>query len=148
MLRNLSLFLHVISDVIWIGGMFLAYVCVRPAAGQALEGPQRLRLWTGIFSRFFPWVWAAVILIIGSGTVLIAQMGAVPPYVLTMTVIGALMSAIFLHIYFAPFGRLKRAVEAEDWKAGAAALDQIRKFVAVNLTLGLINVAVAVLGRG
>jgi uncharacterized membrane protein len=54
---------------------------------------------------------------------------------------------IFLHLYFAPFGRLKRAVAAEDWKAGGAALNQIRMLVATNLTLGLINVAVGVLGR-
>src|SRR5687767_695115 len=105
----IALFLHVISDVIWIGGMFLAYVCVRPAAIEALEPPQRLRLWTGIFRRFFPWVWAAVILILGSGFFMMNALGAVPKFVIIMTVIGVIMSAIFLHIYFAPFGRLKRA---------------------------------------
>ena len=65
-----------------------------------------------------------------------------------MAVIGVVMSAIFMHIYFAPFGRLKRAVAAEDWKAGGAALNHIRVLVGVNLALGLINVTVAVLGRG
>jgi len=64
-----------------------------------------------------------------------------------MTVIGIVMSLIFLHIYFAPFARLKRAVAAQDWTAGGAALNQIRLLVATNLTLGLINVAVGVLGR-
>jgi uncharacterized membrane protein len=74
-------------------------------------------------------------------------MGAVPPYVIAMTVIGVVMSAIFMHIVFAPFARLQRAVAAEDWKAGGAALNQIRMLVGVNLTLGLINLAVAILGR-
>jgi uncharacterized membrane protein len=145
---TIALFLHLLSDVIWIGGMFLAYVAVRPAAVEVLEPPQRLRLWTGIFQRFFPWVWAAVIVILGSAFLMIGQMGTVPSYVIVMTVIGIVMSVIFLHLYFAPFGRLKRATAAEDWKAGAAALNQIRMLVATNLTLGLVNVAVGVLGRG
>lgn len=145
---TIALFLHVISDVIWIGGMFLAYVCVRPAAIEALEPPQRLKLWTGIFRRFFPWVWAAVVLILLSGFHMLGAMGAMPPYVIAMTLIGIVMSAIFLHIYFAPFGRLKKAVAAEDWKAGGAALNQIRILVGVNLTLGVFNIAIAILGRG
>ena len=145
---TIALFLHVISDVVWIGGMFLAYVAVRPAAVEALEPPQRLRLWTGIFRRFFPWVWVAVALILATGFMMMGQMGKVPVYVIVMTVIGVVMSAIFLHIYFAPFARLKRAVAAEDWKAGGAALGQIRMLVGTNLALGLINIAVAMLGRG
>ena len=141
------LFLHVISDVIWVGGMFLAYVAVRPAAGEVLDPPQRLKLWTGIFRRFFPWVWAAVTLILATGFIMIGRLSAVPAYVIAMAVIGVVMSAIFMHIYFAPFGRLKRAVAAEDWKTGGAALNQIRMLVGVNLALGLVNVTVAVLGR-
>ncbi|HET7157362.1 MAG TPA: hypothetical protein VFI62_00100 [Burkholderiales bacterium] len=37
---------------------------------------------------------------------------------------------------------------AEDWKAGGAALNQLRKMVGINLVLGLITIAVAMLGRG
>lgn len=145
---TIALFLHVIFDVIWVGGMFLAYMAVRPAAAEVLEPPLRLRLWTGIFGRFFPWVWAAVIVILGSGFAMIGQMARVPLYVIVMTVIGIVMSMIFMHIYFAPFTRLKRAVAAEDWKSGGAALNQIRILVGTNLALGLVNIAVAVLGRG
>lgn len=145
---TIAVFLHVLSDVIWIGGMFLAYMAVRPAAVEVLEPPQRLRLWSAIFRRFFPWVWAAVALLLATGFFMMGQMGAVPLYVIVMTIIGVIMSAIFMHLFFAPFARLKRAVAAEDWKAGGAALGQIRMLVGVNLTLGLINIAVAILGRG
>ena len=143
----IALFLHVMSDVIWVGGMFLAYMAVRPAAMEVLEPPQRLRLWTGIFSRFFPWVWASVVLLLATGFFMMGQMGAVPPYVIAMAVIGVVMSALFMHIFFAPFARLRRAVDAEDWKAGGAALNQIRILVATNLGLGILNIAVAMLGR-
>ena len=143
----IALFLHVMSDVVWIGGMFFAYLAVRPAAAEVLEPPQRLKLWTGIFRRFFPWVWASVVLLLVTGFYMMGRMGAVPPYVIAMTVIGVVMSAIFLHIVFAPFARLKRAVAAEDWKAGGAALNQIRVLIATNLSLGILNIAVAMLGR-
>jgi uncharacterized membrane protein len=145
---TIALFLHVISDVIWVGGMFLAYMAVRPAAIEVLEPPQRLKLWTAIFRRFFPWVWAAVAILLATGFFMMGEMRGVPPYVIAMTAIGIVMSMIFMHIFFAPFARLKRAVAAEDWKAGGAALNQIRILVGINLALGVINIAVAILGRG
>jgi len=143
---RIELLLHVISDVVWVGGMFVAYLAVRPAAVEALEPPQRLKLWAGIFARFFRWVWAAVILILGTGFSMMGRMQSVPAYVLVMAVIGLLMSAIFVHVYFAPFRRLKRAVQHEDWKAGGAALGQIRILVGINLALGLLNIGVGMLG--
>ncbi len=143
---RIELLLHVLADMVWVGGMFVAYLAVRPAAAEALEPPQRLKLWTGIFARFFRWVWLAVILILGTGFSMMGRMSPVPGYVLAMAGIGVLMSAIFMHVYFAPFGRLKRAVQHEDWKGGGAALGQIRILVGLNLVLGLLNIAVAMLG--
>lgn len=143
---RIELLLHVLSDVVWVGGMFVAYLAVRPAAAEALEPPQRLRLWAGIFARFFRWVWLAVVLILGTGFSMMGRMAPVPGYVITMASIGILMSAIFMHLYFAPYGRLKRAVEQQDWKAGGAALNQIRVLVGLNLALGLVNVAVGMVG--
>ena len=143
---RIALLLHLISDVVWIGGMFLAYVVVRPTVGELLEPPQRLPLWAGIFRRFFAWVWAAVVLILLSGFTMMGQRATVPHSVLLMTVVGLVMAAIFIYVYFAPFVRLKEAVSAQDWKAVGAALGTIRRLVAINLTLGVINIAVAVLG--
>ncbi len=145
---RVALLLHVVSAVIWVGGMFLAYTAVRPAAFEALEPPQRLRLWAGIFVRFFRWVWAAVAVLLLTGFSMMGEMARVPGTVQAMAGVGILMMVIFLHVYFAPFGRLKRAVAAEDWKAGGAALAQIRVLVGINLLLGIANVAVAVLGPG
>lgn len=147
MTTSIALFLHVMSDVIWVGGMFLAYVCVRPAAGEALDPPQRLKLWAGIFRRFFPWVWAAIAVILASGFWMMSTLPKVPVYVIVMAIIGIVMSAIFIYVFFVPFAALKRAVASETWKDGGAAIDTIRKLVHANLMLGIINIAVAVLGR-
>ena len=42
-LHPLLLFLHVAGVVVWVGGMFFAYVCLRPEAASQLEPPPRLR---------------------------------------------------------------------------------------------------------
>lgn len=142
-----SKFLHVLAAVIWVGGMFFAYVALRPAAVEVLEPPARLRLWAATFRRFFPWVWAAVVAIVASGFHMMGVLRAAPPYIVIMLLAGLTMAAIFAYIYFGPFSALKARCAAEDWKAAGVALARIRVLIGVNLTLGLLTAAVALLGR-
>jgi uncharacterized membrane protein len=146
---TLSLFLHVISVVVWVGGMFFAYMALRPIAASVLEPPQRLTLWAGVFDKFFPWVWVAVILILLSGLHMLSLLGgsAAPLYALAMLVLGVVMMLIFGHVFFSPYRKLKRAVATQEWKAGGAALALIRKLVGINLSIGLFIIAVVYLGR-
>jgi uncharacterized membrane protein len=96
---TLALTLHIFGAVIWVGGMFAAYVCLRPAAGS-LEPPQRLRLWRGFFAKFFPWVWVSVLLLLGSGyTMLLTSFGGfkdAPLYVNLMQTLGLIMVVLFV----------------------------------------------------
>ena len=62
-----AVLLHVIAVVIWVGGMFFAYMFLRPAAAAQLEPPARLTLWAGVFSNFFPWVWSCIVVILATG---------------------------------------------------------------------------------
>lgn len=145
---KLALLLHLLGAVTWIGGMFFAYFALRPAA-TTLEPAQRLPLWAGTLERFFRWVWAAIALILGSGFYMLTVMGGsgrVPLNIHLMLYVGLLMSLIFVYVFFLPFPALKRALAAQDWKAGAAALNAIRKAVAVNLALGLLNLGIATIG--
>jgi uncharacterized membrane protein len=147
---EIARFLHLLGVVIWVGGMFFAYVTLRPAAAALLEPPQRLPLWQATLSRFFTWVWVAVGLIVLSSAWMLSVLGGmkgVGVYVHIMLAIGVVMMLIFAHVFFAPFKRLTRAVQTKDWAAGGAALAQIRKLVGFNLILGLVTVAVAILGR-
>ena len=101
-------------------------------------------VWVGIFGRFFPWVWVCVIGLLLTGQAMILQMGgmgAVGMQVHIMVAIGYVMAGIFAYLYFEPYASLKRAVAAQDWPAGGAAQDRIRKLVVTNLTLGLLNIA-------
>jgi uncharacterized membrane protein len=151
MIQHLLTLLHVLATVIWVGGMFFAHQCLRPAAIATLEPPQRLALWRAVFGRFFVWVWAAVIVLILSGQAMILQMGgmaAVPLHVHVMVGIGYVMAAIYAYLYFMPYAALKRGVAAGNWPAAGAALNRIRVLVGTNLTLGLINIAVVFLLPG
>ena len=146
-----AIVLHVLSAAVWVGGMFFAYMALRPAAASLLEPPQRLPLWAGTFARFFPWVWAAIVLLLGSGYWMIFSvfggMGNIGIYVHVMNGLGILMMLLFFHVFFAPFRRLKRAVAAQDWPAGAKALAQIRILIGINLMLGLLTIAVGAGGK-
>jgi uncharacterized membrane protein len=54
---------------------------------------------------------------------------------------------IFGHVFFSPYKKLKRAVAGQDWKAGGAALGLIRRLIGINLTIGLMTIAVVFLGK-
>ena len=145
---TLFLLLHVLSVVVWVGGMFFAYMALRPVAASVLEPPQRLTLWAGVFGKFFPWVWASVATILLTGLALLMKMGGMPHYALAMLVLGVAMMLIFAHVFFSPYKKLKRAVGEQNWQAGAAALAQIRMSIGINLSLGLLTIAVVFIGRG
>jgi uncharacterized membrane protein len=145
-----ALILHILAATIWVGGMFFAYLVLRPSA-RGLEPPQRLPLWERVFSRFFLWVWAAVILLLLTGFFMVmhgfGDFANVGQYIHIMMGIGILMMLIFFHLYFAPWRRFRRAVAAADWPAAGKNLEQIRMLVAINLVLGLITVAIGASGR-
>jgi uncharacterized membrane protein len=144
-----SLLLHVLGVVVWVGGMFFAYMALRPAAASVLEPPQRLALWAGVFGRFFPWVWGAVLLILLTGLHMLALFGwfAAPLYVLAMLATGLLMMLIYCVVFFAPYAKLRHAVAEQNWKAGAAALAQARQLIGINLALGLFTIVLVFVGR-
>lgn len=146
---SLSLFLHVIGVVVWVGGMFFAYMALRPIAATVLEPPQRLTLWAGVFGKFFPWVWVSVVLVLFSGLHMLSFLGGLgaPLYVLAMFVIGVLMMLIFFVVFFSPYKKLKQAIVEQNWKSGGAALGQIRQLIGINLSLGLITIVLAFMGR-
>ena len=143
----IAITLHTLAAVIWVGGMFFAYVALRPVAASLLQPPQRMPLWSQTFARFFPWVWAAVIILPLTGYWMIfwvfggfAQVGV---HVHIMQTIGLVMIAIFLHVFFAPYRRMTRAVAQSDFPEAGKQLGQIRRLIGINLSLGIIAVVSA-----
>ena len=146
---GVAITLHLLAAVIWVGGMFFAYMALRPAALE-LEAPQRLALWLRTFKHFFAWVWGSVVVLPVSGYWMVfAVFGGfhnAGVHVQIMHIVGIIMILLFLHVYFAPYRRLKRALADSDFAAAAKQLSEIRVRVAINLTLGLIVIVVATSG--
>lgn len=148
--------LHVLSIVVWVGGMVFAHFFLRPAAAQ-LEPPVRLRLMHDVLGRFFQAVLVVSVLTLVSGVWMlgrvarqVAQAGGrfeMPLAWMVMAALGLVMVAIFLHIRFVLYPRLGRAVTAADWPAGGAAMAHIRRWVSINLGLGVVVLLATLLRR-
>ncbi|MEK1904421.1 MAG: CopD family protein [Pseudomonas sp.] len=139
--------LHVLAALIWVGGMFFAWMILRPAAVASLEAPARLMLWADVFRRFFQWVWISVLALPVSGMGMLhlrfAGFETAPRYVHIMIGLYIVMLALFLRVQFLLLPELRRAIESQDWPSGGAVLGRIRKLVGLNLLIGLALVAVA-----
>lgn len=145
---------HLLSIIVWIGGMVFAQFFLRPALAP-LEPAVRLRLMHAVLGRFFQAVLAASLLTLASGVWMLGRVARqvvqaggsfqMPWSWTVMAVLGTLMVVIFMHLRFALFKRLARAVAASDWPAGGAALQQIRQWVSVNLGLGVVILLVTLL---
>jgi uncharacterized membrane protein len=141
--------IHLLAVIIWVGGMFFAYVVLRPAAVDVLQPPERLRLWDHVFRRFFAWVWGAVGVILATGLYMIYQYGGMahaPHFVHVMLLLGLVMTGIYVYVFFACYVPLSLHVAKERWKEAGEMLGRIRKLVGLNLALGLLTVGVAAIG--
>jgi uncharacterized membrane protein len=147
----IAITLHILCAVIWVGGMFFAYVALRPVAANLLEPSLRLPLWSQTLTRFFPWVWIAVVVlpITGYWTILNVFEGFrnAGIHVHVMQATGWVMILIFVLVYLVPFQRLKRSVSMSDWTDAGRHLNRIRILIGINLILGLLTVLVATGGR-
>ena len=141
---------HLITAVIWIGGMFFAYVILRPAVAN-YEPARRLVLWQGVFKKFFPWVMLSILVLLLSGyTLVFTKYGGFansPFYVHLMQLIGWAMVVLFFSMLVRPYQVFKKSVDAENWPKAGAALNQVRLIVLVNLLLGLVLLVVVTAGR-
>lgn len=139
--------LHLLAALVWVGGMFFAWMILRPAAGVALQAAERLSLWAEVFPRFFHWVWAAVIIlpITGMGMLHLrfSSFETAPTYVHLMIGLYLAMLALFLRVCLLQVPQLRRAVAEQNWSAGSATLGHIRRQVGLNLILGLALMAIA-----
>ena len=149
-MTSIALALHVFGAVVWAGGMFAAYMCLRPAAG-GLDAPQRLRLWRGFFQKFFPWVWLSVLFLLAGGYWIIfvtfGGMAGARLHVHLMQGLGWVMILLFLWLFHGPWLKFKRAVDAEDWPTAGANLNRMRQIISVNMPLGLIVAMIGASGR-
>jgi uncharacterized membrane protein len=148
---SVALAFHIVSVVVWVGGMFFAYMSLRPVAADLFQPPERLTLWAQVLKKFFIWVWHAIAFLWISGLWIIigyyGGMKAVGIHVHSMLGLAMLMTLLFLYVYIRPYAGLKKAVAAQDWATGGQHLGMIRRIVGLNTLLGLITAVVGTSGK-
>lgn len=140
--------MHDLAAVLWIGGIFFAFMVLRPVSTM-FEPPQRLQLWSTVFARFFPWVWFFIMILVTTGYVdLFTRFDGslTQAYLLAMQVIGWIMILLFAWLSFVLVVRLHRAVSEQRWQDAAAAMKPIRQIMAINLALGILIILIGVAG--
>jgi uncharacterized membrane protein len=142
-------FLHLAAGIVWLGGMALVILALRPVAIAQLAPPERLTLMSAVLSRFFLMVWISIALLLCSGfwMLSISDMKLAPKGWHAMSGLGLLMCLVFAHLWFAPFRRLKSAVKSSDWPAAGKALGQIHPLVLTNFALGWLAVVAVIVWR-
>lgn len=137
---------HVIASTWWVGGMLFAYWILRPSA-DAMEPPERLKLWGRVFERFFKTVWAVVIILPMTGYWMVNEIYAgfenAGQHIHAMHMLAWIMITLFVWLYFKPYATFRKKLEAGDFKGAGAAVGTIRKIVATNATLGACTVIIA-----
>jgi uncharacterized membrane protein len=147
---SISLTLHILAAVVWVGGLFFSYVLLRPALAtidaETMSNPLQLLFWSRVLKKFFPWVWMCIVILLATGFLMISLTGGfsgVGNHVYIMMFLGVIMMGIFKFIYVAPFKHLCRGIEEEKWDVAAYAMGTIRQLVMVNLILGFLTIAIA-----
>jgi|TARA_R100001143_G_scaffold58968_2_gene57296 uncharacterized membrane protein len=144
--------LHILAVLLWVGGMVFAHFYLRPSLAE-FDPPTRLALMSNVLKRFFAHVlWASLVVLvtglwmIGRAAKTMVQAGLdfnMPVSWTIMATLGIVMVVIFFVIRFRLYPPMTEAVSTADWPSAAVALGRVRKWVTVNMVLGLIVVVVA-----
>lgn len=136
-------FLHLLAAIVWLGGVSFVLIALRPATATLLAPPQRLPLIAQVLSRFFVLVWLSIGVLLLTGLPMLLRVGmkGAPVGWHLMLGIGLVMFALFGHLYFGPFRRLKQAVGASNWPEGGRRVGQIAMLALINLVLGALAIA-------
>lgn len=150
-MTTVALALHILGAVVWVGGMFAIYVCLRPALAVLEQPPQRLALMRAMLQKFFPWVWMSIVLLLASGYwVLFTVQGGFAfagVHVHIMQGVAWVMILLFGWLYWGAWADFRAAVDDANWEQAAGGLNRIRQIIAINLPLGLAVVVIGASGR-
>jgi uncharacterized membrane protein len=145
-MHALMKFFHVLAAITWLGGVSFMLFALRPAAAELMAPPQRLPLIAQVLHRFFRVVWPAIGVLLLSGLAMLLGVGMknAPVGWHLMLGIGLLMFALFGHLYFGPFRRMKQALGDSNWPEGGRRVGQIATLAMTNLALGVLAIAAVI----
>ena len=149
---SIIVFLHVISAVIWVGGMIAIRFAVHYSL-QDIEDP-KIKLGRTLESlrRFFNMVIPMILLLLITAVIMIIALGfkGTPLYsiVIAKEVIWTVMTIIFLSIYIKR-NKAQKAFDSGDFANAKKQLTPLAKYlIPINIILGIIAIFLGITLRG
>lgn len=149
---SIIVFLHVISAVLWVGGMLAIRFAVHYSMQDITDPKIKLGRTLESLRRFFNMVIPAIILLLLTAIIMIIALGfkGTPLYsvVIVKEVIWTIMTLVFITIYIKR-NKASKAFESGNLPAAKQQLEPIAKyFIPLNIILGIIAIFLGVTLRG
>lgn len=149
---TLIVFLHVLSAVLWVGGMIAIRFAVHYSLQEIKDPKIKLGRTLESLRRFFNMVIPAIILLLLTAIIMIIALGfkGTPLYsfVIAKEVIWTIMTVLFTIIFI----KRKQAQKAFDTGAFALAKEKLtpiaQYLIPINIVLGLIAIYLGITLRG
>ena len=149
---SIIVFLHVISAVIWVGGMIAIRFAVHYSI-QNIEDPKiKLARILEFLKRFFSMVIPAILTLLITAIIMIIALGfkgtELYSIVIAKEIIWTIMTVIFITIYIKR-NKAQKAFDSSDFASAKNNLLPIATyFIPINIVLGLIAIFLGVTLRG
>ncbi|MBU3014545.1 hypothetical protein KO488_07250 [Poseidonibacter lekithochrous] len=149
---SLIVFLHVISAVLWVGGMIAIRFAVHYSIQNIAEPKIKIERTLENLKRFFNMVIPAILILLITAVIMIIALGfkgtALYSFVIVKEAIWTVMTIIFITIYIKR-NKAEKAFIQGDFLAAKNNLAPIAKYyIPANIILGIIAIYLGVTLRG
>ncbi|QKF68274.1 putative membrane protein [Arcobacter venerupis] len=149
---TLIIFLHIISAIIWVGGMIVIRFAVHYSM-QNIEDPKiKLGRTLENLKRFFSMVIPSIILLVTTAIIMILALefkgGELYKFVILKEIIWSIMTIIFIVIYIKR-NKAQKAFDNADFASAKNQLTPLAKYlIPINIVLGLFAIILGITLRG
>lgn len=146
------IFLHVISAVLWVGGMIAIRFAIHHSMQEIAEPKIKIERTLENLRRFFNMVIPTIVLLLLTAIIMIIALGfkgtSLYSVVIAKEVIWTIMTIVFITVYIKR-NKAQQAYELGDFLGAKNNLAPIAKyFIPLNIALGLIAIFLGVTLRG
>lgn len=151
-LLSLVVFLHVISAVLWVGGMIAIRFAVHYSIQNIAEPKIKLERTLENLKRFFNMVIPAIVILLITAVILIISLGfkGTPLYsfVIAKEAIWTVMTLVFIFIFIKRNKAEKAFVEGDFLSAKNHLAPIAKYYIPLNIILGIVAIYLGVTLRG
>lgn len=146
------IFIHILSAILWVGGMIVLRLAVTPSIKSIEDGSIRIARSLEIMKRFFSIVMVVSLLMLVSAIIFIIGLnlknaGDIYQVVIIKEAIWIIMFGVFLFIYFKR-NQAQRYFVSGDIQGAKHNIFLIEKLILANIVFGLVAVYLGVILRG